>query len=243
MNYLDEFKLKKEKKEALSNLVGKKAIVLCGKQFLSSLSIHINGYYSFDLKEITIKSIDNYCNIIGFSNDKTEFIISENIVDDVLILNLERLRDILESLFIKKEYINLAHVPVKDGEWVYNLSSTEKINLDKLMISTRFGYTHESETSMIDLIPAFKTDVNSEKPLLLCFNTNVQTICLEETKVSAKGLCVGYLKIESEESFKNGFYYGLEDIANIVEDICNYHQEYFIEKNILKKCLEKILSF
>ena len=72
-------------------------------------------------------------------------------------------------------------------------------------------------------------------------------------ELSIKGIDIEKYNIEGE--FKIQFckdllnkitslcLYELEDIANIVEDICNYHQEYFIEKNILKKCLEKILSF
>ena len=160
------------------------------------------------------------------------------------MFNLKHLRDVLESLFIKKECIIVAPIKLKflrQTKWCYNLKCSEEINLDILLTFEKLTSLMEKSDS-INSIPRLKTEVNNKNSLLLCFDTNSQTICLKETKVSARGILVSSTIVESEESFKRGFYYGLEDVSNIVEDICNYHQEYFIERNIFRKCLDKVLS-
>lgn len=255
-NYLKELELKKERKKALKCLVGKKALVLCSKK---NKKITFFKCSTLELKEIAIKSIDDYCNIIALDENKDEITVSENIIDCSLILSLKHLRDSLKSLFIEREYIRVAEIR-KDlkGQWCNNLNSGTNINLDTILSFNR-KYPSEHKVSVTKLIPLLKTEVCQHESMLLCFNKEERSICLANIDISAKGICVNkpvkvkpkdFFKVESEESFKNGFYYGLNEIENIVDDVCDYYQDYFdysedysVKKSIFKKGSKKIFSF
>lgn len=254
-NYLEEVKIKQERKETLESLIGKKAFVLCGEKCISSLTTKIDEYYCLYLKQITIQYIDKYCNVIGFSDDNKEFIIAEGIVEDIVILELKYLKDILERLFIKRESINVANISELNSKMSFNLVCTKEINLDTFFIlgnvnSRDYYYfkdikhSRKNESNISYLVTKLRDDINDKNPLLLSFNKDKHMISIVKTTTTcAEGIIIGDSKIESIESFRGGFYYGLDEVTNIIEDISDYYQEYFTEKTIFKKFLEKIFSF
>lgn len=241
-NYLEKVKLKKDRKEYLETLIDKKVLIFYGK--INSLPLK-NLYfkdYALYLKQIVVKNIDDDCNVIGFSEHKEKFFISDWMFDKVFISNLEDLKNNLEMLFVKKESIDVARLIDDEVENLNILRCSDLINLDTLLHSKE-DINSIKKLSLVNDVPLSKYDVCTEKTFLFCFDTKKQSISAEKLGVSAKGLIVGNSRVESIESFKNGFYYGTEDLINIVDDVSNHYKYHFIEENLFKKFLGRIFSF
>lgn len=241
-NYLEEVKLKKERKKYLeSHFVGKKAFVLCCDNVkIPSFSI-IESTCGLILKQLNIAYVDNALNIIGFDNNYRAFHIEENIADDMIILDLEHLKELLISLFIKQKSINVLAYSKSNNDIVQYLNTVIEINLDKLFTAKTI---HLCETGryLYSKCPYSKIDIGKEQPLILCFDKNKNEICLKETSSSPEGLLINSQYIESLEDFENGFYYGLDEVPSIVEDILNHFNDYFSTKLTFKKILDNIFS-
>lgn len=240
-NYLEEVELKKAKKEYLeSYYIGKKSLVLCLKEF-STVSNDCSNKYSIVLKELKITSIDDNLNIIGVDNSLNEFCINENLASKIIILNLEDLKVLLLSLFMKKQYVEMVKYPVTTN-LLSNLKDVDNVNLDKLFISQEVGFNNTNKY-LYHYVPYSKVNIEKKKPLILCFDKKINEICLKKTSASHNGILINSKDIVSVDNFKNGFYYGLDELDNIVNDIINYYNEYFNEKSMFRKFLEKVFSF
>lgn len=225
-NYLEEVKLKKERKKYLkSKFVGKKAFILIEKLAIKDDSYHQSILSIFDnsitLKQVKITSVCEDLRLIAMDKNKEKFIIPEYVAEELLILDLEHLKDRLTSLFIKRESILLSGI----DKYSRNL-------LPKRMDLSEY---FNANISVYDYIPNSKKNICKEYPIVLSLDVLTNKISFMSTNSSANGILLNYKNVVSVESFINGFYYGLDEMPDLVEDIVKYSQMNFVKKYFMQK--------
>lgn len=253
-NYLEEMKLKKARRKELETLIGKKALLLyqdlkylpndSDKNISSTKNTISKCMRQMYLDELMIVDVDKECNLIAGYNDK--FItINEACIKDTLIFETEMLKDILESFFFNNQdckipHISKLHISLKK-EVSLDSKTNNVMNLTDILSFVNFD-NGRIINNPLEFMPKSKVDVSKDKPFLLNFSPSLNMISLVEvSKVSSDEIHIGS-EAKTKKSFEDGFYYGMNEVDNIVEDILSYYSDYFNKSNSFIESVKKLFS-
>ena len=253
-NYLEEMESKKVRRKELEALIGKKALLLyqdlkylfddSDKSISSTKNIISKSMKQIYLDELIIIDVDKECNLIAEYNDR--FItINEKCIKDTLIFNTDMLKDILEPFFFNNQDCKIPYISKPSISLRKEVSLNSKINnimnLTDILSFVNFDNTRITDNTL-EFMPKNKMDVNKDKPFLLNFSPSLNRISLVEvSKLSPKKIYIDS-EIKTKKSLEKGFYYGIDEVGNIVEDILSYYSDYFNKSNSFIKSVEKLFS-
>lgn len=222
MYYLEDIKLKNERKQYLeSNFVGKKAFMLVEKAEYNSSTNYSKCHNSIKIKQVKITAVTDRLNVVVVDKNMKKAFVRGYAVEKLLILDLEEVKDKLVSLFVKKEEITVAS-PLTFGKEI----CPRTVTLDILFNSRLDVYSN---------MPDSKYKVSTTRPIILHLDIVKNKILFKEVGSAVNGLLLNSDEIVSVEAFSNGFYYGLDEMSNLVDDVITYSQINFIKKYFLQK--------
>ena len=236
MKFLDEINVQKSKYEKIKKYEGKKALIMSFKEGVYTDNDFVrwkNNILFFE--ELFISSVLENLEIVVITSDNKEINIPYDNYKDVLILNVEKLIHVLELLFIenKRILINNNH-HFKNINSIDRVDSLEYFKFEKFFyeIENTYYYSGIKERNLLDKTIDYKKDVSTKMPFVIRFDEDIKNIIISKvTGCYANGLIIDSKNIELND-YLNGYFYGLCELNNMIQDISKYYKDYFETSNI-----------